>query len=208
MIAPLERLRERLSSEFEDEALGASGACVYDLDNDRPVFTYRPHDPRVMASTVKLFTFGAALEAFGAEGTLTTQVATAGEVGPDGVLDGDLYVVGGGDPTVGSRLQVRRRYEGNGTTTAAIADRIRRAGIVAVRGKVIADGSRFDSHPEPTGRLGALACNRKRVAQPGLYTAQQLINVLRARDVTIDGGPAEGVTPPDARTVVTINSPT
>ena len=82
-----------------DRALRASGPAsgAHVLDVGRCVlFRVRANRPRVMMSNAKLFTTAAALEALGADARFATTAMGASAIGPDGVLDGDLYLRGGG----------------------------------------------------------------------------------------------------------------
>src|SRR5215216_7446437 len=87
------------------KAGAASGAYVVDLDTDQELYARAPDIARMPASVNKLYTTSAALLLYGAEGQLTTEVLGSTEV-VDGVVDGNLYLRGGGDPTF-SRAEAR-----------------------------------------------------------------------------------------------------
>ncbi|MDX1644492.1 MAG: D-alanyl-D-alanine carboxypeptidase/D-alanyl-D-alanine-endopeptidase, partial [Thermoanaerobaculia bacterium] len=93
----------------------AIGVHVVDLAAGESVYEYYADEPRILASNTKLFTSAAALDRLGPGYLFETQVMTRGEV-VDGVLDGDLAVVGGGDPNISGRhylgdsLAVFRRW--------------------------------------------------------------------------------------------------
>ncbi len=72
----------------------ASGEMLYEINGDK---LFSP------ASTAKLWSCAAALDAFGAEHRFVTPVYQRGELGPDGVLDGDLILRGMGDPALSGR---------------------------------------------------------------------------------------------------------
>ena len=55
----------------------------------------------IPASNVKLLTTGVALRKLGGDFTFKTTLACSGNI-LDGTLHGDLYIIGGGDPTTGS----------------------------------------------------------------------------------------------------------
>ena len=57
----------------------------------------------VPASNVKLLTTGLALHTLGADYRYETRIAYSGSIDEEGKLTGDLYILGGGDPTTGSR---------------------------------------------------------------------------------------------------------
>ncbi|MCM8768998.1 MAG: D-alanyl-D-alanine carboxypeptidase, partial [Candidatus Omnitrophica bacterium] len=54
-----------------------------------------------VASCLKLFSTATALEILGKDFTFQTQIAYDGAI-KEGTLDGNIYIVGGGDPTLGS----------------------------------------------------------------------------------------------------------
>ncbi len=77
----------------------AAGAYVIDLETGRQLFARHPDVPRTPASVNKLFTTSTALQRFGPRARLTTDVLTG--VAPDerGVVRGNLFLRGGGDPS-------------------------------------------------------------------------------------------------------------
>lgn len=94
----------------------------------------------VPASNMKLVTTGAALHRLGASHKFETRIGYAGDIDSTGVLHGDIYILGGGDPTLGTTdsIAVRTQYLMR-TFTASI----KKAGITAVDGYVIGDGRLF-----------------------------------------------------------------
>ena len=109
-------LQAKLTREMR-HAGGFSGAFVRDLDSQRTLFAAKPDAPRAPASVEKLYTTASALMRFGPDATLPTSVAGRGFLDPDGVWRGDLYLRGGGDPTLGrddlQRLVARARRGGD-----------------------------------------------------------------------------------------------
>ena len=96
----------------------------------------------VPASNVKLITTGLALTRLGAGWRFSTALAYSGTV-DEGELDGDLYIVGGGDPTIGAGVGCADTLGKSFSEWKALLDG---AGIKSVRGRVIGD-SRFFSRP-------------------------------------------------------------
>ena len=83
----------------------------------------------VPASNMKLVTTGTALHALGPDFQFETGIGYVGEIDPDGTLHGDVYVVGGGDPTIGVADTVSVKPDaGTGVPTRAIW-RIRPGGM-------------------------------------------------------------------------------
>jgi len=73
---------------------------VYSLSGDSVVFEREADRLLTPASVTKLFTSAAALAALGSDFRFTTAVAADGAVDEDSVLEGDLIVLAGGDPTI------------------------------------------------------------------------------------------------------------
>jgi D-alanyl-D-alanine carboxypeptidase/D-alanyl-D-alanine-endopeptidase (penicillin-binding protein 4) len=79
-----------------------SGAYVVDITAGIQLFAKRADTLLVPASNEKLFTTATALQAFGPTGTLRTtlRIGNSTRIDTDGVVHGDLYLVGGGDPSL------------------------------------------------------------------------------------------------------------
>ena len=204
---------------------GASGAYVVNADSGRVVFSRRHDQPRILASNTKLFTTSATLARFGPTARLTTQVRGDGKLELDGTYRGNLYVVGGGDPTFGSRRFGRRAYRG-GAAVESLATKVADIGIRRVTGRVIGDESRFDllrGGPDSgyrtsiyVGPLSALSFNRGLAteggrgfqANPAAFAAARLDAALGGRRVAVSGRPHAGRTPPGAQPLAFVSSPT
>ena len=98
----------------------------------------------VPASNVKLLTTGLALHLLGADYRFETRLACSGEI-TDGVLKGDLYILGGGDPTTGARTDCAEALT---TTFGRWAQLLADAGITRIEGRVLGD-PRFFSETTP-----------------------------------------------------------
>jgi D-alanyl-D-alanine carboxypeptidase/D-alanyl-D-alanine-endopeptidase (penicillin-binding protein 4) len=98
------------------------------------------------ASNMKIITSAAALTLLGSEYTYKTTFLTDGEK-RDSVLDGDLLVIGRGDPTVSDRMQgfiLGDRHRGLATTVMdALADSLRVRGINQIAGSLARVGNAF-----------------------------------------------------------------
>jgi D-alanyl-D-alanine carboxypeptidase/D-alanyl-D-alanine-endopeptidase (penicillin-binding protein 4) len=200
-----------------------SGAYVFDLTTEAPLFGERAEQARPPASVEKLYTASAALELMGAEATLATTVLGSGHAGPDGRWEGDLYLRGGGDPTFGGAAFVARQYGGEGTTVSKLAGLVRAAGVRSVTGTINGDESYLDSlrgepasgyafDPDLEGNLSALAFNRGATGTqsgahaPAAYAALQLRGALRAQGIAVHGGGA-ATAPPGATVLASASSP-
>jgi D-alanyl-D-alanine carboxypeptidase/D-alanyl-D-alanine-endopeptidase (penicillin-binding protein 4) len=203
-----------------------AGAYVVDVSGDTPlpVFRWREHTPRVLASNAKLFTTSAALARFGREGTLGTEVLGTGELDAEGIYRGSLYLRGGGDPTFGSRRFTKKSY-GGGATVEDLAALLDEAGIQRVTGRVYGDESAFDSlrgGPDSgygvsvwVGPLSALSYNRGLFteggngfqANPPAFAAARLDDALEARDIAVRLKPRAGLAPAGAPVLASVDSP-
>ena len=118
-----------------------TGAVLFEQDADK---LFAP------ASTTKLFSCAAALEAFGADHRFTTVVVRQGEVDSAGVLRGDLVLVASGDPTLGGRTRPDKTLAytssdhiySNGNERGKLTDTDPLAGLTALARQVASAGIR------------------------------------------------------------------
>ena len=101
---------------------------------------WNPSQRLIPASTMKLITAGAAMHKMGPSFKFSTWLGYKGTV-KDGVLDGDLYIIGGGDPTIASKDSIALSKERLFREWKGFLDK---AGIKKVSGLVIGDGRYFD----------------------------------------------------------------
>jgi len=98
-----ERIRQITSRpEFKHATFGIE---FYSLDRQKPSFAINPEQLFTPASTTKLLTEGTALALLGADYRFYTRVYRTGPLDPDGVVHGDLILVGSGDPNLSGRIQ-------------------------------------------------------------------------------------------------------
>ena len=92
------------------------------------------------ASTMKAITTGAALHSLGEDYRFETRLGYSGRIS-GGTLYGDLYIIGGGDPVLGSRNHIAEPVERTfGKWKAMLAE----AGISRIDGRIIGDDRFFD----------------------------------------------------------------
>ena len=117
-------------------------------DGSRTMVAYNASTRMIPASNMKLVTTGAALMAFGPDYRFTTEIGYTGSIDKDGTLNGDVYIIGGGDPTIGAA-----------DTTAYKADALfwkwktllSGAGIRRINGNILGDGSAWEGGLEHPG---------------------------------------------------------
>lgn len=131
------------------------GVLVRDLDTGATVYERNADKLFVPASNVKLFSTALALQRLGPDYTYKTIVTTDGAVDEQGTLQGDLRLVGGGDPNLSARVMPYRNKEEFESDFLApfrlLARSIRDAGIRKVAGDLIGDDSRYVWQPYPVG---------------------------------------------------------
>ena len=146
-----ESLQQKVEKIMSDPAFSEAvvGVCVRSADGETLV-DINAQTMMLPASNMKLVSTGAALHALGAEKQFETSLGYDGVV-EDGVLKGDLYIIGGGDPTLGSKDSIAMNLDIVFAQWEAI---IRAAGIGRIEGRVIGDGRWFEGMAEePTWLL-------------------------------------------------------
>ena len=78
------------------------GVHIVEVSTGETVYSYRADTQRIIASNTKLVTTAAALDRLGPGYFFETEVLVRGEL-ENGVLRGDLGVLGGGDPNISGR---------------------------------------------------------------------------------------------------------
>ena len=215
----------RLVTKLTDLASRTPGAsCLTVHAGGREIFASNPTLPLSPASIEKLLTADAALGVLGADTTLHTSVRIQGDV-TGGVVDGNLTLVGGGDPLLmtDAYAQSFRHPPTERTSIESLADRIVAAGVREVRGSVVGDDSRYDGvrylSVWPTrfvtaadiGPMSALTVDDgfeqfppapdlrvpkvMAAADPAALAATRLTEALTARGVTVQGPAASGRAP-------------
>ena len=212
--APVELLATLDAALADDRLRGAGLGMSVWIEGYGEVVAMNPDLRLRPASNQKLLTAMAALELIGPDTVLETVVATDG-LATSGVLDGDLYLVGGGDPTLTA--------DGD-HSLATLAAAVRSAGIARITGSVVVDESRYDDHrtvvgwggmpiPAWVGSLSALIVDENRysadwsfIADPATANGTAFTDALAAAGVTVAGHVRRGVLPAVAATVASLDS--
>jgi D-alanyl-D-alanine carboxypeptidase/D-alanyl-D-alanine-endopeptidase (penicillin-binding protein 4) len=191
-----------------------SGAVVYDLTAKQTLFALRPKVGRAPASVEKLYTSVALLSELGPDARLKTSLVGEGHLGPGGVWHGNLYLVGGGDPTFGDGAFNRDWEQGYGPTANDLTHQLVHDGIKKVTGWVIGDAALFDDLrggpataygpdiPDFGGQLSALTYDHGstfKKLNPGAFAAKEL--VLTMHGAGIGARPLNRTLPAPAGTV-------
>ena len=118
------------------------GLAVYTDQADQPLFALQQNTRLTPASTLKLLTTAAALHTLGPDYRFETRLYASALPDENGILHGDLYLQGSGDPTLGSeRVAGAEKWQ---TVTEKWVKAIQKAGIKQVDGTIYADVSLFE----------------------------------------------------------------
>ncbi len=109
------------------------GVQVVNVNTGEEVFARNADVSLVPASVMKLLTAAVALRELGAGYRFSTYASSSSSISDDGVLEGDLYIQGFGDPTLVTEDLWRLVYD------------LWLAGIRRVDGNIIFDDTHFDS---------------------------------------------------------------
>lgn len=128
---------------------GDWGVMIASVSKNDTLFQHGVSTPLRPASTLKLISGAAALSLRGDKHSFSTKVLTDGPVNKDGTLKGNLYLQGGGDPSLSTR------YFGNDPNAPMqqLVSQLKAMGITAIEGKVVGDASAFDDKLIPDGWL-------------------------------------------------------
>ena len=165
--------RRLVTSLNENIGLLPEQSCFVVSEGGEIRYDHKPESQLIPASTQKLITAVAALNELGQDYKFATQIF-AQNAPIDGVIDGNVWLVGGGDPLLMTSDYAQRYLDDLAYTDLEIlADQIINLGINTITGAVVGDESYFDeirwveSWPErfragaqnQTGPLSALSVN-------------------------------------------------
>jgi D-alanyl-D-alanine carboxypeptidase/D-alanyl-D-alanine-endopeptidase (penicillin-binding protein 4) len=124
----------------------AVGVYFQNLENGESVFELNSEKLMIPASVLKIVTTASALELLGDKYRFKTQIGYSGKIS-NHVLNGDLILLSGGDPTLGS--QYLKSSDLNNNFLDFWVQKIKAAGIRKIDGNLILDGSVYDSEKIP-----------------------------------------------------------
>ncbi len=121
------------------------GLCVMETGTGNILGSYNADAVLEPASVMKIVTTGAALSILGPSFVFETWLEYSGNIDSAGNLNGNIYIRGGGDPTIGSK-----RF-GSSVSTDSVFSMFRNAlgklKIKNIRGAVVADAGIYDDNP-------------------------------------------------------------
>ncbi len=141
--ADLDRLVKQVQGE-EGMQYGTLSVCVYNVTTGKKFYSYKSERSMMPASVQKLFTTGVGFARLGSEFRFVTKMAVRGDIDREGILHGNIYIFGGGDPLLGSYRYRQTSYDSLFTSWT---NAIRKKGIRRVDGRVCYNASIFDDQP-------------------------------------------------------------
>jgi D-alanyl-D-alanine carboxypeptidase/D-alanyl-D-alanine-endopeptidase (penicillin-binding protein 4) len=220
-------LTQRVDAVVRSSAVAGSSAVYVWDQQSRDVLYVRAAGRRVTpASTMKLLTSAAAMSRLGPDHRFTTTLALDGH--QDGTRwVGDVWLIGGGDPSLSTFGFMRQNYGGIGSNLAVLVNPLRARGIEAVTGRIMVDDDLFDQvrwvpewkasfRYEESGALGALTVNQSlkgswvgtdSAHQPDLRAGVVFRDLLRRQGIFVAGATVSGSAPEDAEVVGELPSP-
>ncbi|MEO6569951.1 MAG: D-alanyl-D-alanine carboxypeptidase/D-alanyl-D-alanine-endopeptidase, partial [Ilumatobacteraceae bacterium] len=214
------------SSVGEMAAMVGDRSCLAVSLDGRAVGSVHSDTVVIPASNQKILVAAVALEVLGPEFTYTTSLVGPAAVG--GVVAGDVYLVGGGDPVLSGEwyptADLDRFPPFNTTSIDELARALAASGVTQIQGAVRGDGSRYDDERFApgwgegvagleAGPYDALLVNDARVlgddqrgADPGEAGAREFVRVLGEQGVSVTGGSGTGVAPTGSGELAAVRS--
>jgi len=126
---------------------GVVSLCVADAKTGSIIYSTNEQMGLMPASNMKVFTSIAALDILGEDYRFKTEVGYSGKI-LDSTLYGNLYIVGYGDPTMGSWRYSQSKPDSIMNNIGRVLTNV---GINKITGDIILDGSKFSFNPVPGG---------------------------------------------------------
>lgn len=204
-----------------DRLVSGRSVSVVVRDEGRTLYNHGGTARRTPASNEKLLLSMALLDRMAPDHQITTSVATDGLM-LDGVLDGNLWILGRGDPSITAGRSFGKELPFSPTRIAAIAKAVAEAGVRRVNGSVAGSTGYFardwyapgwkpnfpaDEIPLATA-LPFEGNTRKgeHITDPELRAARALTRRLKDKGVTVTESPLAGQPPSDLTDVVAMRS--
>ncbi len=180
----------------------------------------------IPASNQKILVAAVAEQVLGSDFVYTTRVV--GPTPSDGVITGDVFLVGGGDPLLSGEWyedsELDRLPVFNATSLDDLARQLVEAGVTQIAGVVRGDGSRYDDEfyapgwgagvaGLEAGPYDALLVNDARVrgddqrgSDPNEAGAREFVRILAEQGIVVTGGASTGVAPEGSDELAAVDS--
>jgi serine-type D-Ala-D-Ala carboxypeptidase/endopeptidase (penicillin-binding protein 4) len=192
-IKAIDRLKYYVNELATNDSIshGTFGFCVATADSGKIIYEQNADVSLIPASSLKTITAGVALKLCGAGYVFPTYLQYSGSINSaTRTLNGNIYIRGSGDPTLGSN-----NFGGN--TYYGVLQRwltaIHTLGIDSIHGAIIGDGELFDYDATPGGWAWEDVVNSYGTAPSGLSFRDNCYDV----NVSIGGGAVYGSISPE-----------
>jgi D-alanyl-D-alanine carboxypeptidase/D-alanyl-D-alanine-endopeptidase (penicillin-binding protein 4) len=171
----LEELTASLDNLKRDNTLvnASWGFCLKKVSSGELITEYNSKQALTPASTLKIVTTAAALNVLGSQYQWKTYLQYTGSI-KDSVLNGDLLIKGGGDPSLDSHY-----FEDSLSEESVIKwiNTIKKAGIKKINGRIIADTEIFEDSLAPATWLNGDVGNYYGAGASGLSCMDNMYTV-------------------------------
>jgi D-alanyl-D-alanine carboxypeptidase/D-alanyl-D-alanine-endopeptidase (penicillin-binding protein 4) len=191
-----------------DRAVRGHRIGVVIKDRGDTLYSHAARRRRIPASNQKLMMSASLLKELGPRARIATKVVGPAPLG--GVIDGNLWILGRGDPTLGTKAYAKS-FEFRATRISRLVRQIRAAGIVRVGGRVMgstnyfardwtAPGWKSNFPAEHIPLPSALSYNGnevggRHISDPELRVARDLTRRLERSGIKVTGRPGAGTAP-------------
>ncbi|MCB0968334.1 MAG: D-alanyl-D-alanine carboxypeptidase/D-alanyl-D-alanine-endopeptidase [Ilumatobacter sp.] len=225
-------LSRRLNVEAFEQTAASMGNVVgptscSDISLDgQPIGSVNADTIVIPASNQKILVAAVAEDVLGNDFRYTTTVVGPQPVG--GVVTGDVYLVGGGDPLLSGEWYPESNLDRFPVFDITSLDQLARdlaaAGVTRIDGTVRGDGSRYDDEYYveswgpgvagiEAGPYDGLLVNDSRVqgddqrgSDPNEAGAREFVRILNEQGIAVSGGSGTGVAPTDTTELASIDS--
>ncbi|MES2731976.1 MAG: D-alanyl-D-alanine carboxypeptidase/D-alanyl-D-alanine-endopeptidase [Bacteroidota bacterium] len=187
--ASLQRFQVKLNA-LQNDSMARHGLVAFSIRSVKTgatIVAINSDKSTAPASTLKLVTTATALAVLGENFTFETSLEYDGVL-KEGVLQGNLYIRGHGDPTLGcDRFD---NYPALPELMKFLATKVKAAGIKQINGAVVADASLFEENALPSTWIWGDIGNYYGAAAYGLNLNENLYRVVFQPGKTV-GSPAK-----------------
>ncbi len=140
-LSPADQVRDTIDNALAHPymARGFHGVYVRSMDTGRVIYDHNGDHLLTPASCMKVLVTSAALDLLGPDYKMTTSLYATANPGQNGVLNGDLVLVGQGDST----LRTEHLQQ--------MVAKLKQMGIRSIKGNIVGDDTWFDGAPLGTG---------------------------------------------------------
>ncbi len=149
-----QNLSQKLESAYqqliadEQAKYALTSLCILDANTGEVLFAKNEQLGMATASTLKTITAASAYALLGRDFRYQTSLAYNGFIDSQGILQGDLLLIGRGDPTLGSWRYPQTRED---SVMEHWVKAIRDAGIKVIKGRIIGDDRLWGTQSLPEG---------------------------------------------------------